>query len=95
MDRREELLRWIAETKQNQRRLTYALAGLFVVCTALVIYDRTVGTIAFVITASTGFISYWVTYAHNASHRQKLDELNRPQQPPAATARGGHRRWRS
>ena len=90
MDRRDELLNWIAQTQRLQRRLAYIYGGLALVAFALLAWSRPVGGFALLCIALVAICSFWVTAAHNAAHRQKLDELVRNQGKPVQTA---HRRW--
>lgn len=98
MARREELVRWIAETQRLQRKLRIGFAIALVPCLAIGFWNGTVATLATVCLLGTALVAFWVTYAHIASHRQKLDELARAERRnhvPEVAQRGGHRRWRS
>jgi hypothetical protein len=90
MDRREELLGWIAQTRRLQRKLGIIYSALAAVALALLAWSRAIGGFALLCVALVAICSFWVTAAHNASHRQKLDELERNQGKPVQTA---HRRW--
>jgi hypothetical protein len=92
MDRREELLGWIAQTKRLQRRLAIVFGSLGAVAIGLLLWSRTVGGFALVCVALVAICSFWVTAAHNATHRNKLAELERTRGKPVQTA---HRRWHS
>jgi hypothetical protein len=77
MDRREQIVAWIDETRRLQRRLGRAFAALAVVACGLWLWRGSVGAAAFVLVAVVAIISFWVTNAHNEAHRIKLDELER------------------
>ncbi|HUJ61808.1 MAG TPA: hypothetical protein VLX92_25060 [Kofleriaceae bacterium] len=95
MDRRSELHGWIADTRRLQRRLAAVYAVLAGLALALLAWHARVGGFALLLVGLVAVCSFWVTAAHNASHRQKLDELARLErahrEPPAT----GHRRWRA
>ncbi len=92
MERRDQLLGWIDETKRLQRKLAIVFPILGLVALGLMFWRPAVGGFALVMVALVAICSFWVTAAHNSAHRQKLDELARTQGKPLATA---HRRWPS
>lgn len=95
MDRRAELLDWIAKTRRLQRRMVIGFGILAIGAIGLFAWSSTAGGFALFIVAVTAICAFWVTAAHNATHRQKLDELalvERNQGKPLQTA---HRRWHS
>jgi hypothetical protein len=77
MDRRAQLQGWIEDTRRLQRRLAIACALLGVIAVAVRWYSPRVGGTSLLIVALIMACSSWVTAAHNAAHRQKLDELAR------------------
>jgi len=93
LDRRTELLGWIAETRRLQRKLAYALSALGVVAFGLLFWSGAVGGFALVCVSFVAIISFWVTAAHNAAHRQKLDEIARIERNSGKPLETAHRRW--
>lgn len=94
-ERKAQLLGWIDETRRLQRKLAVVYSALAVVAIGLLVWRTTVGAFALIALGLVAIASFWVTAAHNAAHRQKLDELarvERNQGKPLATA---HRRWHS
>lgn len=90
MDRRAELEGYIADTRRLQRRMAIVFAALAAVALALLAWSTAVGVLSLICVALVAMCSFWVTAAHNASHRQKLDELARTGGKGVATS---HRRW--
>ncbi|MGN6110734.1 MAG: hypothetical protein ACTHU0_36865 [Kofleriaceae bacterium] len=98
MDRRQELLGWIAETQRTQRRIGVVVGVLAVLSLGLFAWKTSAAVLALFFVASIGVISYWVTAAHNAAHRAKLEEIDRAERrkrAPESPQTGGHRRWRT
>ena len=91
--RREQLLGWIEETKRLQRRLGVVFGVLTVVAIGLLFVSRTIGGFAVFCVALIAICSFWVTAAHNAAHRQKLDELARVARNDGKPLQTAHRRW--
>ena len=92
MDRRAELQGWIADTRRRQQRMAYVFGALVALAFVLWLWQGRIGALALFFVALVGVISYWVTAAHNAAHRQKLTELERLERmPPPGPA--AHRRW--
>jgi hypothetical protein len=75
MDRREQLLIWIASTKRNQRRLGVLVGVLAALSIAAGIYRGTWGTIGFVVTVSFALVGFWVTSSHLADWNHQLAQL--------------------
>ncbi|MBX3159018.1 MAG: hypothetical protein KF773_23830 [Deltaproteobacteria bacterium] len=75
MDRRHQLRAWIVETEQLQRRLIAVFAALALAGFWVMAYSARAGVLALAGTTFAAVTSYWVTAAHNAAHRQKLEEL--------------------
>jgi len=93
MDRREELLGYIERTKRTQRKLAIVFPALAVVSIALMFWRGAVGGFSLVIIALVAISSFWITAAHNAAHRQKLDELARVEKNDGKPLQTAHRRW--
>ena len=93
MQRRDELLSWIEETRRLQRRMGYVFAALGAVAFALMILRPTLGAFALVCVALVAIASFWVTAAHNAAHEQKLSELSRIARNNGKPLQTAHRRW--
>lgn len=86
----------MTETRRRQRRMKLGFLVATLPCIALFFVDGTVATLVSVCVAGTAIVAFWITYAHNASHRQKLDELaSAEQRKHEPLVLGGHRRWRS
>jgi hypothetical protein len=92
-DRRAELLGFIAETNRLQRKLAIVFPVLGAVAIALMFWRGTVGAFALILVALVAICSFWVTAAHNAAHRQKLDELARVERNDGKPLQTAHRRW--
>jgi uncharacterized membrane protein len=92
MDRRAELLGWIEQTNRLQRKMAFVFPVLGAIAVGLMFWRGTAGAFALVLVVLVAICSFWVTASHNASHRQKLAELERTKGKPLPTA---HRRWHS
>ena len=92
MDRREELKRYIAETRANQRTFTWVIGVMFVIAVGLMIASTNLGILAMLLVGIVGIGGHWVLYAHLASHHTELDNLQRRRTPDVPQT-GGHRRW--
>jgi len=90
MERREQLLAWIEETKRLQRRLAIVFAALGVVVLGLFAWSTSVGALSLISLVLVAICSFWITTAHNITHRQKLAELERTGGKGVQT---DHRRW--
>ena len=93
MDRRAELESWIARTNRLQRRMAIVYGALGAAAIALLLWSHVVGGFAIFGIALLAICSFWVTAAHNASHRQKLAELARVEDNAGKPLETGHRRW--
>jgi hypothetical protein len=94
MDRREQLVGWIEETRRLQRTLGRVFATLAVVVLGIWMWRGDVAAAAFVFLAVVAIIAFWVTAAHNDAHRHKLAELDRIEKTRGDPApRAAHRRW--
>ncbi|NVB84428.1 MAG: hypothetical protein HOV81_39000 [Kofleriaceae bacterium] len=93
MDRREVLLDYIEETRRTQKRLAVVFGVLAVVPIGLMFWRVGVGAFVLVVLALVAVCSFWVTEAHNAAHRQKLDELARMEANQGKPLQTAHRRW--
>jgi hypothetical protein len=92
-DRRAQLIGWIEETHRLQRKLGIAFAVLGVVAVGLLFVSTTIGGFAIFGVAMTALVSFWVTAAHNAAHRQKLVELAQVARNGGKPLQTAHRRW--
>jgi hypothetical protein len=95
MERREQLLAWIEATKRLQRKLAIVFPILGVVAIGLMFWRAPVGGFALVVVGLVAICAFWVTAAHNAAHRQKLDELARVERNQGKPLETAHRRWHS
>jgi hypothetical protein len=77
MDRHAELRRWIDDTRRLQRKLAVACTAAAVIAIGLRLWSSSIGGVALLIVTLVTGCSFWVTAAHNAAHRQKLEELSR------------------
>jgi hypothetical protein len=77
MDRHAQLQGWIEDTRRLQRKLAFACAGAGAIALALWLWNGHIGGIALMIVALFTACGFWVTAAHNAAHRQKIEELSR------------------
>ena len=93
MDRREELLGWIEQTRRVQKKLALIFPVLGLISIALMFWRGTVGGFALVIVGFVALCSFWITAAHNAAHRQKLDELSVVERNDGKPLQTAHRRW--
>ncbi len=93
MDRRDELLGYIEETRRLQRKMALVFAGLGLVAFALLFWNTTVGGFGLVIDALVAIASFWITGAHNVAHRFKLEELDRVAANHGKPLQTAHRRW--
>jgi len=93
MDRREELLGWIEQTKRVQKQLAMIFPVLGLIAIALMFWRAAVGVFALVIVAFVAMCSFWITAAHNAAHRQKLEELAQVERNHGKPLQTAHRRW--
>ncbi len=93
MDRRSELLGYIEQTNRLQRKLGVVFGVLGALAIALLVWNGTVGAFALILVALVAICSFWVTAAHNAAHRQKLDELDRVARNDGKPLQTAHRRW--
>ena len=76
--------------------MAFVFAGLLLASLGVTVWRSSVGLLALFFVASTTVIAYWVTYAHNAAHRMKLEELDREErrkQAGAGPQLSSHRRW--
>jgi hypothetical protein len=92
-DRRAELLGWIEDTHRLQRKLAIVFPILGAIAIGLIFWRGVVGGFALVFVALIAICSFWVTAAHNASHRQKLAELDRVERNDGKPLKTAHRRW--
>jgi hypothetical protein len=91
MDRREDLERWIAETRRTQQRLKLGLMIAGVVALALFVVSRAAGGIAVAILALVALAGFWITGGHITDWEDKLYKLDHPTKPAA----GGKRRYQA
>lgn len=87
------LLDYIEETRRTQKRLAVVFGVLAVVPIGLMFWRVGVGAFVLVVLALVAVCSFWVTEAHNAAHRQKLDELARMEANQGKPLQTAHRRW--
>jgi len=75
---RDELERWVAQTKRNQRRIAVGLVAGLGVAIALAATLGAAGGFAIVIVVLVGICAFWITGAHLLDFRRKLKELDQP-----------------
>lgn len=92
-ERNAQLLGWIEQTHRLQRKLAVVYSVLAVVALGLMVWHTTVGAFALIALSLVAICSFWVTAAHNAGHRQKLDELRRVERNHGKPLPTAHRRW--
>lgn len=93
MARREELLGFIAKTRQLQRKMAYGFAAAGLLSFALLFWRSTVGGFGLVIVALVAIASFWITAAHNAANQQKIAELDQIASNGGKPLQTAHRRW--
>ncbi len=76
MDRRAQLVGWIAATERTRRRLVWLSAGLAAISLALALWRPAVGELGLLIVAIVAFSGWWVTSGHLAEWRGKLADLD-------------------
>jgi hypothetical protein len=94
-ERRELLLGYIAKTHRLQRKMAVIFGVLAVVAIGLLFCHKAVGGFSLFSVILTAICSFWVTAAHNAAHRQKLEEFARIEQNGGKPFQTAHRRWHS
>lgn len=87
--RREELLRWIAQTRRNQRVLGIIIAGAVALSLVLMLWRGEVGGILLAITVFSGIAGFWITGGHLIDWKGQLANLDKPR--PVRVAGGGRR----
>lgn len=93
MDRRTEIEGWIAKTQRLQRRMAVMYGALAIAAIGLTFWSGRAGGFAIFGVVLVAICSFWVTAAHNAAHRQKLEELTRVEDNGGKPLQTGHRRW--
>lgn len=87
MERREELERWIADTRRHQRTLKLVLAIGAAVAIALFFVSKAFGGIAIAILALVALSGFWITAGHIADWEDKLHKLDHPTKPQTGRRR--------
>jgi len=87
---REQLLRWIDQSKRNQRILGIVIGALILVSVGLMVWRKEVGGITLAITVLTGIAGFWITGGHILDFRTKLRDVGKPKVPRVI---GGGRRF--
>jgi hypothetical protein len=90
MDSREDLERWIASSRRNQRILRTALIIAGVISIALFFVSKAAGGIGIFIVALVALSGFWITAGHIADWEAKLYKLDHPTTPAT-----GKRRYQS
>jgi hypothetical protein len=80
--RQRQLRAWIEETRRNQRRLAIGLAAAAPATAALLVWREPVGAVALVSAIAVAICGFWILAAHQATHRQKLEELAAAERDP-------------
>lgn len=75
--RREELLRRISETRQNQRRLAVLLGAVAVVSGGLLLWRKELGIVGFVVCLLVGLIGFGIMSSHIVGWTEQLAALTR------------------
>jgi len=81
MDRREDLERWIAGTRQVQRKLKIGVTSGVVASIILLVISRPVGGIALAIVGLVALSGFWITGGHITDWEAKLYKLDHPEKP--------------
>lgn len=74
--RRDQLLGWIAKTRETQRKFAVLIVAMFAVAGGLFLWRSGVGTVAFFLTAIVGLCGYWITSSHIVDWNHRLDDLS-------------------
>jgi uncharacterized membrane protein AbrB (regulator of aidB expression) len=88
---RADLEGYIAQTKQNQRRLGIGLAVAFVIAVVGTFLHVPFAPHLIGLVVIVGVCGFWVMAAHIADWRRRLADLREGQAPPVSN----HRRFRS
>lgn len=75
--RREELLRRISETRQNQRRLAVMVGALAAVSAGLLLWRKELGIVGFAVCLLGGLIGFGIMSSHIVQWTEQLDALTR------------------
>jgi hypothetical protein len=87
MDRREDLERWIAASRRNQRILRIALLVASVIAIGLFFISKAAGGIAVLSIALVALSGFWITAGHIADWQAKLYKLDHPAPPTTSKRR--------
>jgi hypothetical protein len=72
---RDQLETWIAQTRRNQQRLAIWLSAAAVIALGLAIAGMPFAKLALAVIAIVAICGFWVTSAHLADWRRRLDHL--------------------
>lgn len=73
--RRDELLGWISQTRQTQRKLTYLIGAMILISSILLFWRLGVGLLALSLTALVGIVGFWITSSHILDWSDRLSNL--------------------
>ncbi len=90
MESRDELERWIAGTRQVQKKLKLGLAAGVPASIVLLVISRPAGGIAIAIVALVALAGFWITGGHIQDWEDKLYKLDHPE--PKQLGRGRYQR---
>ncbi len=90
MESRDELERWIAGTRQVQKKLKLGLAVGVPASIVLLVISRPAGGIAIAIVALVALAGFWITGGHIQDWEAKLYKLDHPE--PKQLGRGRYQR---
>lgn len=75
---REQLLRWIDQSKRTQRILGIVIGALVLVSVGLLVWRKEVGGITLAIAVLTGIAGFWITGGHIIEFRARLRDVGKP-----------------
>jgi hypothetical protein len=87
MDRRDELERWIANSRATKQRLKQILLVAGAISLVLSFISRPAGAIGLVIVAFVAAAGFWITNGHIADWEDKIYKLEHPEKPSTGTTR--------
>ena len=87
MDRREELERYIANSRLTKQRLKVILLAGGVISLGLFAVSRGAGALGIVIVAFIAAAGFWITNGHIGEWEAKLYKLDHPEKPSTTRKR--------
>ena len=93
MQTREELERWIAESRATQGKLKLILMVGAAVALGLCFVNRAAGAGGVAIVAFVAVAGFWITGGHIAEWEAKIYQIDHPPAPTQASGDGRRRRY--